>query len=509
MLAIENAMIWPGFGQQFYGSLIVNQDGKIEDVGEPEKIKSNPLYQSCNKIDVNKCTVIPAFTDCHCHLSSIVRHKSFIDLSSAKSANEVIETLSNVAKKLQPKSWIFGKNFNETNFPDWKIPTRFDLDVISNPIIIQRVCFHLHIINSAAFEIIGMSKFDGIEGAVRNENGELNGLLQEAASQLIIPFIDSIQLSSTDYQSVFNEFLSYGVAEIHTVGAPESGLSDSIYAYQKMRKSGELPVKIVVYLTQDIPFGSFFGDDYIMYGGRKIFMDGSLGANTAALRERYNCCDTLGILNHTDEELESILLKAKQQDLQIMAHCIGDRGIEQIVRMIEKVNPSVPVKLTHVQICPKDLCERIANLGSDKVIVDVQMLMLISDSPLLESWIGKDRIRDVFPLRSLIERNVVVTGSSDAPVETFNPMAAICAAVVRTPETGPHECIELSDALKMYTSNPQILVQRQNKKGTIEQGKVADLAIFECDIFNIAKDKLKDCKINTTIINGKIVYNRK
>ena len=506
MIAIENAMIWPGFGAQFHGSLIIDENGIIDEVGDCEKIKLNKLYPDCKKINANSSTVIPAFTECHCHLASIVRDRKFVDLSGAKTYEEVMEIIVNASKTVPEGSWIFGAKFNETKFPDKRIPKRDDLDVIKNPVVIQRICCHLDIINSAAINIIGEKKLESLEGVLKDENGRLNGFLQESSIQCVIPYIDKIPLSDDDFNDVFNEYMSYGVAEIHTVGANCSGLSEHIYQYQDMKQRGKLPVKIVVYLDQETDIGSYLGDDFVSYGGLKIFMDGSLGAQTAALREKYNCCDGTGILNHTDEELLHILEKANSKSQQIMAHCIGDRGIEQIVRVCEKIKMKYPVKLTHVQLCPKDLIERISKLN---IITDVQMHMLVSDSPLLEMWLGKERIKDVFPINSMIKAGITVTGSSDAPVEPFNPMTGIWASVVRPSNTSQEENIPLEEALKMYTSNAQKLTGRQDRKGTLEKGKIADIAIFDCNIFEIDPNKLKECHVVQTIINGKIMWERK
>ncbi|OHS95359.1 putative amidohydrolase YtcJ [Tritrichomonas foetus] len=508
MKVIENALIWPGHGKQFQGALIINDKGLIEEVGTIEKVKLNPNYEKCEKIDANGCTVIPAFTDSHCHLAGIVRGRCFIDLSEANSMSEAIQLLADSAQKVSTDSnlpWIFGGKFNETRFPDNKIPNRYDLDIIQNPVIIQRICCHLHIINSAALKIIGAHNFDGYEGAEIDDKGELNGILHENSCEPIMPYIDDIELSDDDFTTVFNEFLSYGVSEVHTVGASGSGLSEKIYQYQKMKSQNNLPIKIVCYMDQEMPIGSYLGDDFISYGGFKIFMDGSLGAQTAALRKNYNCCDSNGVLIHSDEEVEQILKKANSKMQQVMAHCIGDRGIEQIVRACEKVEPIYPVKLTHVQICPKDLIEKISKL---KIFCDVQMHMLVSDDPLLEKWIGKERVPDVFPINSLIKAGVTVTGSSDAPVEPFNPMTGIWAAVVRTENTCGSENISLEDALKMYTVNAQKLVRREERKGTLETGKVADIAIFDCDIFQVDPQELKNCKVVKTIVNGEIKYQR-
>jgi predicted amidohydrolase YtcJ len=159
----------------------------------------------------------------------------------------------------------------------------------------------------------------------------------------------------------------------------------------------------------------------------------------------------------------------------------------------------------HCELCHPDQVERIARLGA---FCDMQAGQLTSEASFLPSVIGRERMMHCFPFRSLIDAGVIVVGSSDAPTEPPNPMIAIRAAVVRHPTMNLDERISLHEALQMYTINAQKLIMNNHKKGLLVPGHLADIAVFEDNLFAVHPEALDECKVAATIVNGQIAYKR-
>jgi predicted amidohydrolase YtcJ len=195
----------------------------------------------------------------------------------------------------------------------------------------------------------------------------------------------------------------------------------------------------------------------------------------------------------------------------LKGHVIGDRGLDQFLNVLERlqsegIESRWPVKLTHVELCHPDQVARIAAL---KAFCDIQPGQLTTEASFLPSVIGHSRMQHCFPLRSLINAGVVVAGSSDAPVEPTNPMIGIQAAVVRHPAMNLEERISLHEALQLYTINAQKLVKNDHRKGLLRPGYLADIAVFEKDLFAVEPSTLTECKVAVTIVNGAVVFRRR
>jgi predicted amidohydrolase YtcJ len=289
---------------------------------------------------------------------------------------------------------------------------------------------------------------------------------------------------------------------------------EPIEIYQQLENEGKLSVRFRLYYAElpAAPFtvASGFGNDWVAYGGHKIFVDGALGSRSAAMREPF--CDTggKGILRFTDEELYETVKEDFVKGLQLMAHVIGDRGLDQILNVLEKlknegVESKWPVKLTHVQICRPDQVARIARLG---VYCDMQPYHLVSDGRYLPAAIGKERFDCCIPLASMVNAGIIISGGSDAPVEPHDPLKGIHAAVLRGPGLNDAERISLHEALKLYTINAQKVIKNEHRKGLLRPGHLADIAVFEENLFAVASEDLLMCKVAATIVNGVIRFRR-
>jgi predicted amidohydrolase YtcJ len=384
-LAIVNGMVWDAVHAPFLGSILCS-GGTITSVvaGTPTNLPSD-----IEVIDAKGGSIIPAFTDCHMHFSGLIRCSLAVDLAQTQSLSHAIELLLERSKIVRPDEWVIGVNVNENQWPERRLPTRDDLDVIPNPVMIQRVCVHKNCVNSRALTLIGETVYDNDASAIRDANGRLTGILEEEAALPITPAMKGYVDNPDEWIRHINRLLSEGIAEVHTVGTKKPIMSENLAFYQQLKDSGNLPIRVRVYWNRlprgPIKMSSGFGDDWLAYGGLKIFVDGAYGARTAAVRDPFADSPGRGMLIYTDEELYSLVKAAFERDLQVMAHCLGDRGLDVLLDQIEKVRS---LGIQNKWPVHPDQFERMMRVGG---FCDVQARQLISDAPYLQEIIGNTR----------------------------------------------------------------------------------------------------------------------
>jgi len=241
-------------------------------------------------------------------------------------------------------------------------------------------------------------------------------------------------------------------------------------------------------------------------GGVKILLDGSLGARTAALYEPYNDApETSGMLTYSQKELEKLFLKAHSAGLQLAVHAIGDKAVDMALQTFEKVlqkNPKADHRhrIEHASVLNIELIKKMKRLG---VIASVQPHFLVSDF-WVEQRLGKARARWVYPFKTLLKEGVVVCAGSDCPVEPISPLLGVWAAVAKQPNS--EENLTVEEALKLYTINAAYASFEEDLKGTIEEGKLADMVVLSDDPFKVKPEKIREIKVLMTVVGGKIVY---
>jgi hypothetical protein len=203
---------------------------------------------------------------------------------------------------------------------------------------------------------------------------------------------------------------------------------------------------------------------------------------------------------------------------QVQVHAIGDAAIDQFIRAMEALMDLAPLqgglrhRVVHVQVCRPDQMERLARLG---VICDIQPVFVPSDIHITEARVGKGRLGWAYAWKDMLKKGLLLTGSSDAPVEPTNPWRGIWAAVNRVdderkPEGGwlPDQRLTLDEALALFTLNPAKAVGAEARFGSLRPGKAADLVILDRDIHRIPPEELKEVKPVMTIVGGEVSYSR-
>jgi predicted amidohydrolase YtcJ len=491
-------------------------------------------------VDLAGQSVVPGLIEGHGHFMSMGFNKMELDLSYVKSFEELAEKVKTAAGNAEPGSWIIGRGWHQSKWS--KIPGKVIdgypshelLSIVSpdNPVFLEHASGHAALVNGSALKISGINrdtKFTGEGEILRDEKGEPTGILLESAAGLVETHIpehtraDDIKA----FRLANEECLKNGITSFHDAGVDFRTLD----FYKEMLDSGELKVRLYVMISgSDDSILNYYlkrgpevglGDDFLNIRAIKLFADGALGSRGAWLLAPYSdlpghtgapAVDSINIYNTT--------LRGLKAGFQVCTHAIGDRANREVLNIYEKAFQEVPgatdprFRIEHAQHLSEKDIPRFKSLG---VIPSMQAIHLSSDRPWAIDRLGEVRIKEgAYAWQKLIQTGVKIINGTDVPVEPINPIACFYASVTRktlqgNPPEGyePDQKMTREQALQSYTINSAYGEFSENKKGTIEVGKLADLTVLSKDIMTVPEDEILSTAVSVTIINGKIVYERK
>lgn len=513
------------------------KDGKITFLGTDEEAKN---VTSKELIDLKGKMMIPGMADAHLHLYAYCQNLTFVDLSKVHNINEMINLMKEKVKNVKKGDWVKGVNFDQSKWKENRFPTLEEMDSISkdNPVIIKRCCLHAVVANSKALKIAGIGKNyqAGSGGIVELDKDSMpNGILREQSTKVfddILPDpLKDIEVQKKIMQDVLNDMSSKGITTIHTYAAKIWQYNEDINIYKNFEKEGKLPLRVTVCIDElfepEILTKEKLNNPYrkVQLGAYKIFSDGSMGSRSAALKKPYSDDpQNSGFMLFTQEELNNKILTGYEHGLQPAIHAIGDRALDMTLAAIEytlkttkekgmtdeEQKNRLPFRIIHVQMIDDDLLKRMKKLP---LVLDIQPIFLCTDLHWIEDRIGKERLKGSFALKTMEKAGLIQTGGSDCPVETYEPLKGIYAAVTRQDMEGyptegflPEERLSVYEALCMYTKNVPYATGQESVLGTLEIGKFADLTVLEKNLFKIDKKEIKDVKVEQTYVAGNCVF---
>jgi len=516
-LVILNANIITLNPEQPKAEAIAVYDEKIVAVGSNDEIRGY-IGKETKVINAENKTVVPGFVDCHVHMTGFGQFLHTLDLRDAGSIKDVQQRLRDYTEKNPERSWVLGGSWDHEKFSEKRCPTRWDLDaaIAEKPVFIVRVCGHVGVVNSKALELAGIKKETTIEGGkvdLDEVTGEPNGILRENALELVWKAMPKPSLEEMEDTcvSACQRAVEAGLTGVHWL----VNSAEEIRVLQRLCSEGRLPLR--VYLG--IPVGCLdelvalglatgFGSDMLKVGFVKVFADGSFGGHTAALKEPYSDKpETSGMLIYTQRKLNGLVLKAHRAGLQVAVHAIGDRAIEAVLKAYEKALEVCPRedhrhRIEHCAVLNPKLIRWMKRLG---LVVSVQPHFVVSDFWLVER-LGGERMRWVYPFRTLVREGLVLVSGSDCPVDPINPLLGVWAAMLG--RDFADESLTVEEVLRTYTANAAFASFDENRKGTVEVGKFADLTVFSGDLFRVSPDRIRDVKVEMTVVGGRVVYRR-
>jgi predicted amidohydrolase YtcJ len=459
-------------------------------------------------VDLPGTTILPGFVDAHVHLSGTGMAMSGLDLSSARSREEALERVRTQSGEVP----LLGQGVDETMWPDPTLPTRGDLDALGadRPVLLVRADGYVSVANTGA---LGAAGVEGLEGVERDERGESTGRLRgQANATAQLWYFDSlpdrvIQEAQLEAAAMA---ASRGVTCVHEMAIPDKRGRRDVEVL--LGHADDLPVDLITYVAdRDLPW--VVGDLRQQRIGGDLFLDGSIGAHTAALTSPYADADTTGTLAYEDDELAEFLHNAHLAGLQSGLHVIGDAAIEQALRVWERVYGALSTRerrhfrarrhrLEHFEMASEAQVERAGALG---LAISIQPAFDATwgyPGGMYERRLGEERAATMNPFRTAVARGLEVGSGSDTPVTPLDPMLAIWSL---ERHHDPGQRMTRMDALRLCTIGGARLAHLE-KKGRLEPGAAADLAAFETD--PLEAEDVRGLRPLLTVSRGREVYAR-
>jgi predicted amidohydrolase YtcJ len=505
--------------------------GRILAVGDNDEVRRMG-DRHAELVDLRGKTVLPGFIDAHIHLIYAAYSSYYIDAETCSNEEEVANLVRQRAAQTPAGQWIQGGRWNKNLWPGQQFPTKSSLDLAApkHPVALSSKDGHLLWINSLALQRAGITAEtpEPSNGAIlRDSTGEPTGILQEeGATSLVYDIIERRDPVLTRHlvQGKLKELQQAGLTTIHDIEE-----SDALNLFQQLREEGALGVRVNMILPRnmlpelrDLGLRAGFGDDMLHLGGIKIFADGTLGSQTAAMLDGFEGNpDNRGILVLPEQEMKETVSAAAELGMSIAIHAIGDRAAHFALNSFEQAQrhladlqttkaPRLRYRLEHVQlITPEDL-ERMRRLG---VIASVQPYHAVADRDIAERYWGK-RHRRAYAYRTMQQMGIPLALGSDAPVETFDPIRILYAATMRNdPATSqqrppwlPDQALPVAQAIWDYTMGAAYAGAEEDSKGSLTVGKLGDAVVLREDILSMPQEKMSENGVQATILGGKVVF---
>ena len=527
------------------------RDGRILRVGPTTEIDHLRGVETA-VVDCAGKTVIPGFVDAHTHMESSGRYLVHADLSEAASLDDAVATLS--AQAETDREWILGFGYDESEWPERRYPNREDLDAVSEdrPVAAMRVDMHTASLNSVAIDrLVNEMPADD----VRTEGGAPTGVVVEDATEAVWNDMDEGYDATREIvTAAIDHAISLGITCVHD--KVRHSLAPRVYRDLELEGALDCRIRLDYWSDHmasvtDVGLATNAGSEMVQTGAIKSFTDGSIGAQTAKLSEPFVDLEAEGSVaddgaaddgeveggaieegavegeegdvvadggstsevssDHTvdprgqwvvePDELREIARAAVDRDYQLTVHAIGDVAIDETVAVLADVqrSPADRHRIEHVELATDAAIERMAEAG---LIASMQPNFHQWAQPggLYDQRLGESRRKRSNRLRDVLDAGVPLAfGSDSMPI---GPLLGVHHAV-NAPEPGQR--LTVTEALRAYTHGAAYAGFDEDRMGTIEVGKCADLVILEDSPWEAA-DRIDEIAVAATIVDGSVVY---
>jgi predicted amidohydrolase YtcJ len=531
-LVIINGDVFTGDSSLLHAEALAVKNDTILAVGKTADIEKLIQKNKTAVIDARGKTVTAGFNDAHLHFVSGGRVLMEVDLREVSSNEQLQQIIANEAAKRKSGELIRGFGWNHELFIDKQWPDCKLLDAVTpdNPVVLTRVDGHSLLVNSYVLKLLKIDEKTpvpaGGEIVLDAASNKPTGIFKESAADLIDNHYGQngentdMQYNRQALRLSFKDAARFGVTSIQH-------LTGHVELLEELKKEGLLTARVTfgVPISTDDQVLSKYQDlqnkyprsgNWIRFGFVKGFMDGTLGSGTAMLFAPYSDePEKTGLPQYPYDQFEAMVVKADQYGFQIGVHAIGPKANHWVLNAYEKAANTNPARerrhrIEHAQILIK---EDILRFKALNVIASMQPTHCITDKNFAEKRLGTDRCHGAYAWKTLLNSGAHLAFGTDWPIEPLNPMQGLYAAITRKDIKGedgqgwfPEEKLTLEEALYLYTHGAAYAEWMEERKGLIKPGMLADVIVFDSDLFSIPALDLLKTKIRYTIVGGKIVY---
>ncbi|GIV58828.1 MAG: amidohydrolase [Rhodothermaceae bacterium] len=496
---------------------------------------------STEVLDVEGQFVMPGFIEGHGHYMGLGRARMILDLTQARSWDEIVAMVEEAARTAEPGAWILGRGWHQEKWATVPentvegVPTHHGLSAVSpqNPVLLTHASGHAAFANAEALRQGGVSAEtpDPPGGEiVRDARGEPTGLLRETAQGLVSRALERARAGMTPEEReaemrrmaalAAEEALAHGITSFHDAGVS----FETVDFYKRLADEGNLPVRLYVMIraaTDELAekMADYrlvgYGNGYLTVRALKRSLDGALGSHGAWLLEPYaDMPSSTGLQTDDLDDLARLAELAVEHGYQMAIHAIGDRANREVLDLYERTFAAHPEatdlrwRIEHAQHLHPDDIPRFGQLG---VIASMQGIHCTSDAPWVLKRLGERRAREgAYMWQALWQTGAVVTNGTDVPVEPIAPIASFYATVTRRLADGsvfyPEQRLTREQALQSYTWNNAYAAFEEDRKGRLAPGYLADIVVLSQDLLTVPDDAIPETEVRYTIVGGQVRY---
>lgn len=514
--ALVKTRIYTGIPSAPFAEALLMEDGIITKVGTTQEILSG-VTPDTQITSLSGHLVVPGLVDAHSHLVGFGLNLTRVNLAGLPSLAECRKAIAEAVEKAEPGTWVLGRGWNHHFWEEQREPTKEDLDDISphHPLIMTRACGHLIWVNSKALEVAGVTcDTETPEGGQidRDESGHPTGIVRECLEVIRahVPEVTKEERKAAILKAQ-EKSLALGITGMHSCET-----LDDFLALKELEEEGELKLRICHLLPPEelikadamgITAGS--GSEKLWHTHEKLFLDGSLGAETAWMLEPYEGSGDAGLACMNKTDLHAAISLAYETGRSVAIHAIGDRAVKEALDAFEACRKTHPGpwrdRIEHVQrITPDD----IIRMKEMNVTASVQPGFLPTDWRTAEAKWGEERCQTAYAWKTLLDAGIPMQFGSDVPVEPNDPLIGIRSAMTREDAKGapaggwfPKEKLTFWEAIDGYTRVAAWTAGVEDQFGAIAPGMKADLTIFDRD-FSDPDTHVQEARVARTIIDG-------
>ncbi|HJC01969.1 MAG TPA: amidohydrolase [Candidatus Gemmiger stercoripullorum] len=520
-------------GPGYAASVLWAQGGRIRALGGPELLAAAP--PELPRTDLGGGWVLPGFNDSHLHLLDVGRGLASVDLFGASGPADIAARCAAFvrAHAVPPGQAVYGNGWNQDLFAGpHALPTRADLDAVvpDHPLLLDRVCGHIMLCNTAALRAAGITSQtpDPPGGGIdRGPGGEPNGLLRDNAVALVRPLLpaETPAACAGRWRAALAHAAAHGLTSVQTCDVRSRDWPTVLAALEELDAQDALPLRLTLQCAMDTPedLQALWDAGYRpgahgkrwKIGPLKLFLDGSLGARTAWLRGGYaDAPGAHGLCCLPMAEALALARKADAAGMQVVAHAIGDGAMEEMLDIIETLNAprggANPLRhgVVHCQVTAPGQWDRLAALGAGAL---VQPIFLDYDHTIVTARCGAALAGTSYAFGDAVRRGLPVSYGTDAPVESLDPLRNLYAAVTRRPLSGgapwqPQQAVTRAQALFCYTQGSAWQEFAEAEKGRLAPGFLADFTVLDRDYFTVPEADIPRLRVQATVTGGQVVY---